>query len=90
VIVLKQIATEHGITYFMFEYDLDGKVFQIIIQEREIIEKLKQVHGLLGRKPSLQDLKEIIVQMINEVRKGRKPFLEAYDYSKFININLEA
>lgn len=90
MIRLKQITVEQGITAFLFEYDLDGMIYEIEIDEREMIEKLKEVQRLLGRRPTLQDLEEIITQIVNEVRQGRKPFLERFDYSQFIGVDLEA
>jgi len=89
MIKLKQITTVYGVTYFIFEYDLGGELYQIEVSERDIIEKLKRVQDLLGRSPKLQDLKEVIVTIVNEVRQGRKPFLERFDYSQFVGVDLE-
>ncbi len=90
MIRLKQITVTQGITSFLFEYDLAGTIYELKIDEREIVEKLKELSNLLGRKTTLQDLKEIIIQIVNEVRQGKKPFLERFDYSQFIDVNLEA
>jgi len=90
VIRLKQVTVEQGVTAFFFEYDLAAVTYEKKIDEREIVEKLKSLSALLGRKPTLQDLREIILQIVNEVRKGRQPFLERFDYSQFIGVDLEA
>jgi len=90
VIRLKQVTVEQGVTTFLFEYDLAGATYEKKIDEREIVEKLKSLSALLGRKPTLQDFREIIVQIVNEVRRGRQPFLERFDYSQFIGVDLEA
>ena len=90
MIRLIQIETEQGITSFIFEYDLEGEILTLEIDEREIIEKAREIRRILGRSPTVQDLKEIVIQIVNEVRAGRKPFLERYDYSKWIGVDLEA
>ena len=90
MIRLIQIETEHGITSFLFEYSLDEQVLTLEINEREIIEKAREFRMLLGRNPTVQDLKEIAIQIVNEVRQGKRPFLEKYDYSKWIGVDLEA
>jgi hypothetical protein len=74
----------------VFEYDLDEEVFMLEINEREIIEKAREFRILLGRNPTVQDLREIVIQIVNEVRRGKRPFLERYDYSQWIGANLEA
>jgi hypothetical protein len=90
MIRLVRIDTEHAITCFVFEYDLEGEIFTLEVNEHEIIEKAKKLESLLGRKPTVQDLEEIIIQIVNEVRIGKTPFLEKYDYSGFIGKDLEA
>ena len=89
MIRLIQIDTEQGITSFIFEYDLEGEILTLVINEREIIEKAREFRMLLGRNPTVQDLKEIVIQIVNEVRRGKRPFLEKYDYSKWIGVDLE-
>ena len=90
MIQLIQITTEQGITSFIFEYDLQGQTLTLEMDEREVIEKAREFRMLLGRNPTVQDVKEIVVQIVNEVRAGKKPFLERYDYSKWIGVDLEA
>jgi len=90
VIRLIRVETEHGITSFVFEYDLEGEILTLEIDEREIIEKAREFRRILGRNPTMQDLKEIVIQIVNEVRAGKRPFLDKYDYSKWIGVDLEA
>ena len=74
----------------MFEYDLVEEILTLGINEREIIERAREYRKLLGRNPTVQDLKEIIIHIVNEVRMGKRPFLEKYDYSEWIGVDLEA
>lgn len=90
MIKLIRIDIEQGITSFIFEYDLEDEVLTLEINEREIIERARDFYRLLGRTPSVQDLKAIVIQVVNEVRRGKRPFLEKYDYSKWIGVDLEA
>ena len=89
MIRLIRIETEHAITSFIFEYDLEDEILTLEINEREIIERARDFRKLLGRSPSVQDLKDIVIQIVNEVRAGKRPFLEKYDYSKWIGVDLE-
>lgn len=90
MIRLIRVETEHGITSFIFEYDLEEEILTLEINEREIIERARDFRKLLGRSPSVQDLKDIVIQIVDEVRAGKRPFLEKYDYSKWIGVDLEA
>ena len=90
MIRLIRIETEHGITSFVFEYDLEEEILTLDINEREIVERAREYRKLLGRNPTVQDLREIIIHIVNEVRMGKGPFLEKYDYSEWIGVDLEA
>lgn len=90
MIKLIRIDIEQGITSFIFEYDLEDEILTLEINEREVIEKAREIRMLLGRNPTVQDLQEIVIQIVNEVRRGKRPFLEKYDYSKWIGVDLEA
>jgi len=90
MIRLVRIDIEQGITSFVFEYDLEGGILTLEINEREIIERARDFRKLFGRNPTVQDLKDIVIQIVNEVRTGKRPFLEKYDYSKWIGVDLEA
>ena len=90
MIRLIRIETEHGITSFVFEYDLEEEILTLDINEREIVERAREYRKLLGRNPTVQDLKEIIIHIVNEVRMGKGPLLEKYDYSEWIGVDLEA
>jgi len=89
MIRLVNVTTELGKAVLTFEYDVEGETRTATIEEREIIERLKVLRQLLGRKPTVQDLKEILVNIINEVRKQKEPFLGRFDYTKFIGVDLE-
>ena len=90
MIRLIRIDIEQGITSFLFEYDSEGEILTLEINEREIIERARDFCKLLGRSPSVQDLKDIVIQIVSEVRAGKRPFLEKYDYSKLMGVDLEA
>jgi len=90
MIRLIRVETEHGITSFLFEYDLEEQILTLEINEREIIERAREFRELVGSNPTMQDLKRIVIQVVNEVKRGKRPFLEKYDYSKWIGVDLEA
>ncbi|MCP8308672.1 MAG: hypothetical protein H3Z53_09325 [archaeon] len=89
MIELRQITVTHGETQFVFDYDLEGKTISIIINKRDLNEKLKALRDLLGRDLTLQDLKDVIKSVITQIRKGETPFQQDFDYSELIGVDLE-
>lgn len=91
MIKLKQVKTELNKVILVFEADFpDGTIKTVEIDGAEIEERLKHVRNLLGRLLTLQDLKDVIKTIFKELREGKKPLTEKFDYSQFIDVDLEA
>ena len=89
MIKLKQITTENAEIILLFEYDQGGQVYSVKFSYNYIRERLKRIKDILGRSLTIQDLKFVIIKIINEIRANQIPLLERFDLSQFIGVDLE-
>jgi len=89
MIKLKQVQTSLGDAYLTFEYDKEGVVNTVTINKRDIVSRLLTVKQNLGRTLTIQDVKLVTVRLINELREGKTPLSEDFDYSQFIGVDIE-
>jgi len=89
MIRLKQITTENAEIILLFEYDQDDQVYTVKLSYDDIRERLKRIKDFLGRSLTIQDVKLIIIKIINEIRANQIPLLERFDLSQFIGVDLE-
>jgi len=89
LIKIIQVQRSTGDVYLTFQYNLGGQIKTIVVDTREIIERMKSLKVLVGRPLTLTDLKNIVITMINEIRVGKQPLLETFSYENYINIDLE-
>ena len=89
MIKLKQVQTSLGEAYLTFEYDKESVVNTVTISKQDIVDRLKTVKQNLGRPLTLQDAKLIIIRLINELREGKTPLSEDFDYNQFIGVDIE-
>ena len=88
---IKRTKQVMGDLYVEVEYDDLKSVTQtVVIDRREINARLKLVEKALGRAYAELDLKQVIVQLVNEIREGKKPLLTEFDYSTLTNVELES
>ena len=88
---LKQIRVVNGEFTLFFEADgFPEGVRQIQIPQSEVVERLKELKRLTGRKPTLRDVKDIIKVLVDEMRRKREPFPQRFDFTKWIDMDLEA
>ena len=90
MIKLKQVATDLGECVLTFEFDHEGNTYTVDIHERDIIERLRLLRRVLGRKLTVQDLKDVIIKIINEIRERKESLEGRFDYSQLIDVDLEA
>lgn len=84
----KIVSTPFG-AMLTFDYDFEGKILSFTIDERDLNEKLKALRELLGRDLTIQDLKDVTRNIIDQIRKGEMPFPQKFDYNSLINVDLE-
>jgi len=90
MIKITQVNTGSGEVIVRIQYDKDSLVLAVDVRKDELIERLKLVRKTLGRPVTLTDAKQIIVALINEVRTGKSPIPEDFNYADFIGMDLEA
>jgi hypothetical protein len=90
MIKLKQVLTVYGETTLTFECDgfPDG-VRTVRIPLTDIIERLKTVKQILGRNVTLEDARDVIVTIINQLRQERTPITERFDFTPYIGVDIE-
>ncbi|MCD6528775.1 hypothetical protein J7L06_00585 [Candidatus Bathyarchaeota archaeon] len=91
MIKLKGVFMVHGETTLLFIADgFPEGVREIEIPQSEIVDRLKELKRLTGRKPTKQDARDIIKVMVDEIRKTREPFPQRFNFSSWIGVDLEA
>lgn len=90
MIKITQVNTSSGEVVVRIQYDKDSLVFTVDVRKDELIERLKLVRKTLGRPITLTDAKQTIVALVNEVRAGKSPLPEDFNYADFIGVDLEA
>ena len=90
MIKITQVNTSSGEVVVRIQYDKDSLVFAVDVRKDELIERLKLVRKTLGRPLTLTDVKQVIVALVNEVRTGKSPIPEDFNYTDFIGVDLEA
>jgi hypothetical protein len=89
MIKLRQITTENAEIILLFEYDQDDQVYSVKLSYNDIRERLKRVKDFLGRSLTVQDVKLVVIKIINEIRANQIPLLERFDFGQFIGVDLE-
>ena len=90
MIKIVQVNASSGEVVVRIQYDKDSQVFTVDVRKDELIERLKLVRKTLGRPLTLTDVKQVIVALVNEVRTGKSPIPEDFNYAEFIGVDLEA
>jgi len=90
MIKIIQVRRDLGDVYVTFQYDYEGQIFTVVIDAREVVDRMKEVKRLLRRPLTHQDLKNVVTAMIEEIRQGRQPLLEVFRYEDYIGVDLEA
>jgi hypothetical protein len=92
MIRLRQVATVYGETTLIFDVDAlapDGSVTEVRIPAADLEERLRELKRLLGRDLTLSDLRDIIVALVNQIREGRKPLTERFDFAELVGVDFE-
>lgn len=89
-VIITQVKRDTGQVVLTIEYSTDNGPGTVDVEGEQIIERLKQLRALLGRKPTQAEAKDCVVALINQVRVGREPLVEIVPWEDFIGIDLEA
>ena len=89
MIKITQVNTSSGEVIIRIQYDKDSQVFTVDVRKDDLVERLKLVRKTLGRPVTLADVKQATVALVNEVRAGKSPLPEDFNYADFIGVDLE-
>ena len=90
MIKLKLVEMRNGETTLIFEADgFPEGTREVEIPLSEIVEKLKTVKQILGRSVTVQDARNVIVTLVNQLRKQKAPITERFDFTPYIGVDLE-
>ena len=91
MIKLKLVEMRNGETTLVFVADgFPEGTREVEIPLSEIVEKLKTVKQILGQPLTIQDAKNVIITLINQLREQKTPIAKRFDFTKYINVDLEA
>ena len=89
-IIITQVRRDTGEVILTIEYSSDAGTETIEVDADQIVDRLKTLRGLVGRKPTQSEAREIVVQLINEIRAGKQPIVETTPWEDYIGVDLEA
>ena len=91
MIKIKQVTMKHGKGFLLMEYDMEGEVKQAVIDIDDVVERLLEFRQLVGRKPTKDEVIDVIVTMVRKIRRRREIlFRPVFDFDKLIGVDLEA
>lgn len=91
-IKITAVTTSSGEIVLTLTYDNSsgsGTLYTYQLRKQDLVDRLAQVRGLLGRPLTIVDAKQAIVEIINEVRRNQSGISENFDFTPYINVELE-
>ena len=88
-VVITQVKRDSGEVILTIEYSTDSGLETIQIDAEQIVDRLKELRRLLGRKPAASEAREVVVTLINEIRAGEQPLVEIVPWEDYIGVDLE-
>ena len=92
-IKISQVSSVSGQIILTITYDNpkgSGNLGTFKLSYQDLKGKLIQVAALLGREATLQDAQEVLVEIINEVRKNQAGIPQIFGFTPYIGTELEA
>jgi len=92
MIKLRQVVTVYGETTLIFDVDAlapDGSITEVRIPAADLTERMRELKRLLGRDLTVNDLRDLVVALVNQMREGRKPLTERFDFAEYIGVDFE-
>jgi len=91
-IKITQVSSASGQIILTITYDNpkgSGNLGTFQLSYQDLKDRLSQVAALLGRKVTLQDAQEVLIEIINEVRKNQAGIPQTFDFTAYIGAELE-
>ena len=89
---ITQVSTLTGEVLLTVTYDNpkgSGQMYTVTISKQALMDNLTQVYSLLGRQITLVDAEQALVSIVNKVRLGQTGIPAAFDFTPYINVELE-
>ena len=90
MIKIKQVDRAGGQVELTIEFNIDEETKTVTIDAEDVVNRLRTFYALMGKRPSLAEVKIIFVKLIQEHREGKRPWQEIIPWENFINQDLEA
>lgn len=91
-IKISSVSTSGGEIVLAVAFDSpsgSGTMFTTSVRKEDLVNRLIQVKSLLGRALTLTDARQVLVEIVNEIRAGKTGIPENFDFSPYINVELE-
>lgn len=91
-IKITSVSTSSGEIVLAVAYDNpsgSGTMFSVNVRKEDLFNRLIQIKALLGRPLTLTDARQVLVEIVNEIRVGKTGIPENFDFSPYINLELE-
>lgn len=92
-IKITQVSTSAGQIMLTVTYDNpkgSGTLYTFQLSYQNLVDQLVEVGSLLGRNVTLTDAQQVLVAIINGVRKNAAGIPQNFDFTPYINVELEA
>ena len=90
MIKIKQVDRAGGQVELTVEFNINEETKTVTIDAEEVVHRLRIFYALMGKRPSLAEVKMIFVKLIQEHREGKRPWQEIIPWENFISQDLEA
>jgi len=90
MITINAVSRSNGQVVLTIEYTTTNGNEIIEVDAEQIVDRLKNIHELLGRKPTQSEAQEVVVALINEIREGAEPLVDVIPWENYIGVDLEA
>lgn len=90
MIRLTLVEMRNGETTLVFQADgFPNGTETVEIPLTDVVERLKTVKQILGGSVTIQDAKNVIVTIINQLRQGKTSIAERFDFKPYIGVDIE-
>ena len=90
MIKIKGVSRAGGQVILTVSFTMDDETKTEKIDAEDIINRLRVFYSLMGRRPSLDEAKQVFIKIIQEYREGKRPWQEIIPWEDFIDQDLEA
>jgi hypothetical protein len=90
---ITQVSSTNGQIMLTIAYDNpkgSGNLSTFQLSYQDLKARLVEVAALLGRNVTLTDAQQALVEIINEVRNNQAGIPQSFDFTPYINVELEA